>query len=171
MSAVPAVISSRVVIMRMSVDLPAPFGPSNPKISPSATSKETPSTAVKFPKRFTMFLTEIAATSAISPFHLGRWNQHLGGHSGHEHLLAVVHRDFEHDCLDVPLAPVYIALGRELRFRSFVDHLAGNHVAGRQADIELIIERNMHGLGFGNGGAHPGVTQVGNDHDRLADID
>ena len=34
MSARPAVMGSSVVIMRMSVDLPAPFGPSKPKISP-----------------------------------------------------------------------------------------------------------------------------------------
>ena len=35
MRAVPAVIGISVVIMRISVDFPAPFGPSRPKISPS----------------------------------------------------------------------------------------------------------------------------------------
>ena len=40
--------------MRMSVDLPAPFGPSNPKISPSSTAKLIPLTAVNSPKRLTI---------------------------------------------------------------------------------------------------------------------
>ena len=49
MSAVPPVGSSSVVIMRMRVDLPAPFGPSRPNTSPSSTPKVTPLTAVKSP--------------------------------------------------------------------------------------------------------------------------
>ncbi len=36
-------------IMRIVVDLPAPFGPSSPKLSPAGTSKEMASTAVKSP--------------------------------------------------------------------------------------------------------------------------
>ena len=49
--------------MRMSVDLPAPLGPSSPKISPSRTSKEIPSTAVKSPKRFVSSRTSMALTT------------------------------------------------------------------------------------------------------------
>src|ERR1700686_2259 len=41
--------------IRMVVDLPAPLGPRNPKISPRFTSSETRSTAVKSPKRLTRF--------------------------------------------------------------------------------------------------------------------
>src|SRR6187431_1951192 len=37
--------------MRMVVDLPAPFGPSTPKISPRITSSETSRTACSEPKR------------------------------------------------------------------------------------------------------------------------
>lgn len=40
-------------IMRMVVDLPAPFGPRSPKDSPGATSKERPSTATWSPYFFT----------------------------------------------------------------------------------------------------------------------
>ena len=54
MRAFPAVIGISVVIMRISVDFPAPFGPSSPKISPSFTLKETSSTAVKSPYFLTM---------------------------------------------------------------------------------------------------------------------
>src|SRR4051812_117660 len=41
------------VIMRMVVDLPAPFGPRKPSTSPRSTLKEMPSTARIGPKAFT----------------------------------------------------------------------------------------------------------------------
>ena len=37
--------------MRMVVDLPAPFGPSTPKISPRRTVSDTSRTATSWPKR------------------------------------------------------------------------------------------------------------------------
>jgi hypothetical protein len=59
-TAVPDVGGSSVTIIRISVDLPAPFGPSRPKISPSSTAKLMPLTAVKSPNVLTMFRTSIA---------------------------------------------------------------------------------------------------------------
>ena len=59
-SAVPDVGGSSVTIIRISVDLPAPFGPSRPKISPSSTAKLIPLTAVKSPNFLTMFWTSMA---------------------------------------------------------------------------------------------------------------
>ena len=50
--AVPFVGGRRVVSMRISVDLPAPFGPRRPKISPGSTLKLMSSTAVKVPNTF-----------------------------------------------------------------------------------------------------------------------
>src|SRR2546425_11660146 len=47
----PALGWSRPQSMRMTVDLPEPFGPRKPKIEPFATLKLTESTAVKWPKR------------------------------------------------------------------------------------------------------------------------
>ena len=61
----PAVIGISVVIMRISVDLPAPFGPSSPKISSSSTWKVTSSTAVKSPYFLTMFSTSMAFCAAL----------------------------------------------------------------------------------------------------------
>ena len=46
----PPVGRSKVVSMRTVVDLPAPLGPRNPKISPSVTSRSTQSTAITSPK-------------------------------------------------------------------------------------------------------------------------
>src|SRR6516165_11009309 len=54
-------MGSNVVIMRMSVDLPAPFGPSSPRISPCFTANETSSTAVKSPYFFVMWSTTMAS--------------------------------------------------------------------------------------------------------------
>ncbi len=62
--------------MRISVLLPAPFGPSRPKISPSATSKLTPFTASKSPYFFTMFSTAIAA-SALRRQRISAWRDWL----------------------------------------------------------------------------------------------
>ena len=49
--AVPEVIESSVVSMRIVVDLPAPFGPRKPKISPASTRRSTPRTASTTPAR------------------------------------------------------------------------------------------------------------------------
>ncbi|OUD84425.1 hypothetical protein BC477_16400 [Clavibacter michiganensis subsp. michiganensis] len=53
MSREPPVREETAPIMRMVVDLPAPFGPRSPKDSPGATSKERPSTATWSPYFFT----------------------------------------------------------------------------------------------------------------------
>ena len=51
MLAVPLVGAMKPASMRMVVDLPAPFGPSRPRIWPAPTCNEMPSTAVREPKR------------------------------------------------------------------------------------------------------------------------
>src|SRR5690348_18388094 len=58
--AVPEVGGVSVVSMRMSVVLPAPFGPSKPKISPFSTVKLMLFTATSSPKRFVSPSTSIA---------------------------------------------------------------------------------------------------------------
>jgi transcription elongation factor GreB len=55
----PSVGVMNPVIMRMEVDLPAPFGPRKPSTSPRSTEKEIPSTARFVPKTFTKFSTLI----------------------------------------------------------------------------------------------------------------
>src|SRR5579871_5085011 len=71
MRATPEVMGSSVVIMRMSVDFPAPLGPSRPKVSPSSTAKEISSTAVNSPYFFTMCSTSMALPALpLPPFGL-----------------------------------------------------------------------------------------------------
>ena len=64
----PLVGLSRPAMMRMVVVLPAPFGPRKPWISPGATERLTPSTAVKEPYFLTSASTAIIAvrTAATS---------------------------------------------------------------------------------------------------------
>ena len=59
----PLVAGSSPHSMRKVVVLPAPFGPSRPKISPRATSNEVLATAVKSPKRRTRSRTTITGPS------------------------------------------------------------------------------------------------------------
>ena len=75
MKAFPAVIGISVVIMRIRVLLPAPFGPSRPKICPSLTLKETPSTAVKSPYFLVMFSTTMASSRSRPSPALHAWTR------------------------------------------------------------------------------------------------
>src|SRR5919106_2842829 len=61
--ALPALTDSSVHSIEIVVVLPAPFGPRNPNSSPGATVNDTPSTAVKSPKRLTSWSTSTAAPS------------------------------------------------------------------------------------------------------------
>ena len=63
--AVPDVGLTRVHKMLMVVDLPAPFGPRKPNVSPRLTSKSMPRTASRSPYRLVSLLTAIAVSSAL----------------------------------------------------------------------------------------------------------
>src|SRR5688572_28874677 len=63
-SAEPAVGRNIPHNMRIVVDLPAPFAPRKPKISPGCTSNDSRSTAVNAPNLRVSSLTSMAAMSA-----------------------------------------------------------------------------------------------------------
>src|SRR6202022_3155186 len=71
-SALPPSGSSSVASTRTSVVLPAPFGPSNPKTVPSATSRSTPASAVVAPNRLTAPSTRTAGGEEAATTMLGR---------------------------------------------------------------------------------------------------
>src|SRR5215471_3929223 len=62
----PAVGASRPAIIRIVVDLPAPFGPRNPVTTPGRTTKSSPLTASLSPYRLLRFSTSIIACSLPS---------------------------------------------------------------------------------------------------------
>src|ERR1051325_660095 len=62
----PSVGGMNPVIMRIVVDLPAPFGPRKPRTSPRSTENEIPSTARLAPKFLTKLSTLIISHSAVN---------------------------------------------------------------------------------------------------------
>src|SRR5262245_6330222 len=123
-TAVPDVGGSSVVIMRISVDFPAPFGPSRPKISPVSTENVTWLTAVKSPKVLTMSRTSMAGILKLSTvnfqpstsselrvesslFSLStlKRQQHVRRHSNRETAVLVVAPQADFEGFDVPLRP------------------------------------------------------------------
>ena len=158
MSARPLVMGSSVVIMRISVDLPAPFGPSRPKISPCCTLNEMSSTAVKSPYFLVMWSTTMASpvngrcqasrlrACGCEPAHraLRRQvfrQQHLGGHAGDQRAVGVVDLQLQADGLDVALAAADVALGGEVALHRLEDHGAFDGLARGQAHLQLVADR------------------------------
>ena len=110
----PDVGGSSVVSIRMSVDLPAPFGPSSPKISPSSTAKLMPLTAVKSPNFLTMLRTSMAfMTRQTAEFPSLHRQQHVRRHADGEPAVAVVDAQPHLERLDVALGAADVALRRE----------------------------------------------------------
>src|SRR5439155_26785798 len=66
--AMPAVGVSNVQSMEMVVDLPAPLGPRNPKISPPWTSRSIPATATRSPYFLIRPLASIAVSATLTPY-------------------------------------------------------------------------------------------------------
>src|SRR5262249_24210995 len=90
----PPLSGSRPVSILMTVVLPLPLGPKKPKISPLATSKLTPFTAVNLPKLRTSPRAAMAGSAAGAP-PFGFWPErdkgsastfqlHVGGHAGQD---------------------------------------------------------------------------------------
>src|SRR3954469_1656536 len=135
--ALPPVGSRIPQSMRMVVDLPAPFGPSTPKISPRSTVSETSRTATRRPKvrdRFSVLTmgSAVIVCSGLRPPRLAthykarssRSSARLRGHvpvqsgerwrAGVEQLLRVVDRDADADDQGLPLLRAEEEAGREL---------------------------------------------------------
>src|SRR5215472_5864721 len=77
--ACPAVGSASVHRILIVVDLPAPFGPRKPKVSPGRTSKPMPRTASSSPYRLTRSLTTITG-SVMFQYPLGLSSRSPPGH-------------------------------------------------------------------------------------------
>src|SRR6202035_2519449 len=142
-TAEPEVGGVSVVIIRISVVLPAPFGPSKPKISPVGTVKLTSFTATKSPNCFFSFLTSIAFVSVVfmapavfiarssgdgacrwvqcrsqplPPAFCGRKRrqQHRSSHARDDPAPRIGHRHLDGKRLDVAFGAADVALRREI---------------------------------------------------------
>src|SRR5262249_27694910 len=133
--AVPSVGCNNVVSILISVDLPAPLGPSSPKISPRSTVKLTPFTAVMSPNRLTMFRTSIAA---MDRSRLPEWKQHVRRQAHGEPAVAIVDAQPHLEGLDIAFRAADVALGRERRVDAAIEHGSVAFVAGWQADRHVV---------------------------------
>src|SRR5579872_7033397 len=160
--AVPDVGGSSVTSIRMSVDLPAPFGPSRPKISPSSTANEMPFTAVNAPNCLTMLRTSIPGMTLW-----GR-QQNVRRHPHREAAVAVVHAQTDLERLDVALGPAHVALRREPGVDAAIEHRPFAFHAGRQTDGELLAVRDPIDVGLLDVFPHPEIVRIDQRDDRLS---
>src|ERR1700687_2248984 len=195
--AVPEVGGVSVVIIRINVVLPAPLGPSKPKISPVGTVKLTSFTATKSPNCFLSLLTTIAFVSvtfmgpAVSPKRSSgdgtrcgvhcrsqplppvfcgreRRQQDSGGHAGGDPASGSGHRHLDGKSLDVALGAADVALGREIIFDALEKDGAVENVSRGKLDFQVLVERHKIDVAFFHVGLHPEMVHVENRHDRLA---
>src|SRR5439155_3225328 len=160
-SAVPAVGGSSVTSMRISVDLPAPLGPSSPKISPSSTAKVMPFTAVKSPNFLTMDRTSIALVTSRHP------EQHVRRHADGEDAVVVVDAQANLERLDVALGPAHVALRRERGVGAAVEHRPLALGARGKAHGDLVADAHAIDVALLDVGANPQIVRVDQRHDRL----
>src|ERR1700680_2993611 len=170
MRAVPEVGIVSVVINRIDVVLPAPLEPSRPKISPSATSKLTASTANSSPNFLVSLSTSMAfmALSRTSPSRPGhehpgqpgsfrgrRRQQHRRRHPGEDAPLGIRHRNLDGKGFDVTLGAADVPLRREVVLRALEEHRTFQDVARGQPHPQLLAEANVVNVGFLDVGSHP----------------
>src|ERR1700730_8188591 len=165
--ALPEVGSSSVVSMRMSVDLPAPFGPRRPNTSPSSTSKVIPLTAVKPPNFLTMFWTSIASM-AVRRVRLS-WDgqQHRRGHTDCEDAVVVVDTQADLERLDVALGPAHVALRGKSGVDTTIEDRPGPLGAGRQPHRQRRADAHALDVGLLDVRPDPQIVGVDQRHDRL----
>src|SRR5664280_449567 len=108
----PEVGGTSVVNIRISVDLPAPFGPSKPNTSPCSTEKLKASTATKSPKRLVRFSTSMS--NMVSRLRCGSLRClrecHISRHSHSHATVTVVATEADFEGLDIPFCPAHVAL-------------------------------------------------------------
>src|SRR6476646_2806741 len=116
----PEVGVTSVVSMRISVDLPAPFGPSKPNTSPCFTLKFILSTAQNEPKYLLRSSISTSSARSISV----QLHRNVRGHADREAAVAVVatHADLER--LDVALRAAHVALRRVVRVDAAAEDFA-----------------------------------------------
>src|SRR3954471_10532815 len=165
MTTVPLVGGSSVVIIRISVDLPAPLGPSRPKISPASTANDTPLTAVKLPNFLTMLRTSMADMDGAVLLEVQRG---VRRHADGQPAVAVVDAQPDLERPDVALHVADVALRREAGVGRAVEHGARALVARRQADRERVADPHAVDVGLLHVDADPQLVLVDQRHDRLA---
>src|ERR1700686_5414158 len=141
----PSLRGSRPVSILMTVVLPLPLGPRNPKISPFSTRKLTPSTATKSPKRRTRFLAEMEASSGRCPLAadinlIRSFQLHVSRHAAAHTTSGVVDANFYADYFVYAFAPgLHVARKKFGLLINLLYHAIENGVGKRvDADLRLL---------------------------------
>src|ERR1035437_410356 len=169
--AVPAVGSISVVSIRMSVDFPAPFGPSKANVSPRSTVNETSFTAVKSSNRFVIARTSTARVTVSSFGGHALREQHVRGHAGSEVPVTIVETDADLERFDVALGAADVALRSEPRVHAAIEHRAPLQIAGGKANGQGVAELDSFDVALFDVRAHPQVIGIDERDDRLPRAD
>ena len=196
-TAVPEVGGVSVVIMRISVVLPAPFGPEQAEDFARVNREAHFLHGHEVSELFRQ-LDDFDCV-CLGRVHRVRWSssaiiqrlscrgvhrrnqplppasrgrkrrqQHRGGHARHEPAPGIGHRHLDGKCLDVALGPADVALRRKIVFDAFEDDRTFDDVSGRKPDLQMLVELNRIDVAFLHVGLHPEMVDIENRHDRLA---
>src|ERR1035437_796463 len=170
--AAPASGGSTPARMRMIVVLPAPSGPTMPKISPGATSKLRGSIARTPGKSLTSSrTTTVLSSTTVAALH-GRAevNCRVCGHPGLQFVTGIFDVDFDSIDQRHALLVSLDALGRELGLGSDEGDLPRIRLAGPGVGVNRrrLAPSDSTEIGFGHVGAQPDVIEVGNRDDGRA---
>src|SRR5216683_2794691 len=75
-------------------------------------------------------------------------DEHVGGHSRHVSAVGIVETNFQHDGLDVALAPAYVSLGGKIGFRGLEEYFAGSDGPTRKTYPQRLPQADVIGLSF-----------------------
>src|SRR5262249_34263361 len=152
----PELGGTSVVSMRISVDLPAPFGPSRPNTSPCFTLKFILSTAQNEPKYLLRSSISTSSKRSISA-HLHR---DLRRHAAGERAVGVVAARGDLECFDVAFRAAHGALRRVVRVDAAEEGFAVAHPARRRAHLHLVPDADLLDVRLLDVGADPEVVGV-----------
>src|SRR5271168_305661 len=171
----PASALMMPAIIRSTAVLPAPSGPTSPKISPALTSRFRSSTATRSPKRLLSPRTWIASLGMNRQRQVRRRrrrniDQSIGRHAGFELVLRIIDVDLDPVNQGHALLMRLDALGREFRIGSDKGDAAGEGLAliTISGDSRGLTPSNMLQVGFADISAQPDVIEVGERHHRGA---
>ena len=114
-----------VVSMRISVDLPAPFGPSRPKISPVVDGERDRVDRGEVAERLVIWRTSIALIAWTRAAHgatTAEWQQHVGGHADGEPAVVLSTRRRISNVLMSRLVRLDVALRGEPGVHAAIEH-------------------------------------------------
>src|SRR6267143_1155293 len=156
----------------MTVVFPLPLGPRKPKISPFSTRKLTSLTAVKWPKRRTIFCAEIAAFASVGALvataSIPRFQFHVGSHAGKHMSGGIIDANLHaKDLVNAFFTGLHIARQEfGLLVDLFQDTFENSFRKSIDSDFGLLPDLEAAIFGFWNVDAHVDLISLEKSRDR-----